>query len=103
MAQLGLTRWQAAQPPTESDIRQTIRAEGLRGYTWSNGPFDEYSPHVHTFDKVLYVLSGSITWILPETDQEIVTNAGDRLDLPRGTVHGARVGKDGVTCFEAQC
>lgn len=68
---------------------------------WSNEPFDEYSAHSHTFDKVLYVVAGSITWLLPESNQQITTHAGDRLDLPRGTVHAARVGADGVTCFEA--
>lgn len=102
MAEPRMTPWQSTQRPTETRIQERIRAEGLRGYSWSNGPFDEYSPHVHPYDKVLYVLRGSITWVLPETGQEIVTNKGDRLDLPRGTVHGARVGKDGVACFEAQ-
>ena len=53
------------------------------------------------FDKVLYVFADSITWILPQTNQEITTYAGDRLDLPRGTTHAARVGADGVSCFEA--
>ena len=64
----------------------------MRGYTWSNGPHDEYSAHTHSFDKVLYVLSGSITWILPQTNEQIETRAGDRIDLPRGTIHAARVG-----------
>lgn len=96
--EIHVTHWQGA-PPGTNDVQQKIRAENLRGYTWSNGPFDEYSAHTHSFDKVLYVLSGSITWILP--NQEITTHAGDRIDLPRGTVHAARVGANGVTCFEA--
>jgi quercetin dioxygenase-like cupin family protein len=50
---------------------------------------------------VIYVFHGSITWILPESNQEIETFAGDRLDLPRGVVHAARVGAHGVTCLEA--
>ncbi len=98
--ELAVIHWQGA-PPNTNDVQQKIRAENLRGYTWSNGPFDEYSAHTHSFDKVLYVLSGSITWILPQTQQEITTHAGDRIDLPRGTVHAARVGENGVTCFEA--
>jgi len=44
---------------------------------------------------------GSITWLLPETDQAVETTPGDRIDLPRGTLHGARVGPGGVTCLEA--
>lgn len=101
MDSVQVTRWQGAQPPTERGLRELVRRENLQGYTWSNGPFDEYSAHSHPFDKVLYVFAGSITWLLPETKQEITTRAGDRLDLPRGTVHAARVGADGVICFEA--
>jgi mannose-6-phosphate isomerase-like protein (cupin superfamily) len=106
MQALHVTHWQESIPPTDTAIQQKIRAEHLRGDTWSNGAmnciaFDEYSAHTHSFDKVLYVLSGSITWILPNTNQEIETRAGDRIDLPRGTVHAARVGANGVTCFEA--
>ncbi len=101
MASLQVTRWQGAQPPTERALRDILRRENLQGYTWSNGPLDEYSAHSHTFDKVLYVFAGSITWVLPETNQEITTHAGDRLDLPSGTIHAARVGAAGVTCFEA--
>ena len=101
MDSVKVTRWQGAQPPSEGELRELLRRENLRGYTWSNAPFDEYSAHSHMFDKVLYVFAGSITWILPQTNQEITTYAGDRLDLPRGTTHAARVGADGVSCFEA--
>ena len=99
--ELKITPWQESQPPTETNIRQKIRAQALNGYVWSNGPHDEYSAHTHSFDKILYVLSGSITWLLPQTNQEIETRAGDRIDLPRHTVHAARVGANGVACFEA--
>lgn len=99
--ELQVLRWQELQPPTQINIQAKIRAENLRGYTWSNGPYDEYSAHTHSFDKILYVLSGSITWILPQTNQEIETHAGARIDLPRGTVHAAKVGAHGVACFEA--
>jgi quercetin dioxygenase-like cupin family protein len=101
MNELRVTHWQGTQPPTRDAIQKEIRAQGLKGYEWSNDAYDEYSPHVHSYDKVLYVLSGSITWILPDTHEEITTQVGDRLDLPRGTVHGAVVGAQGVTCFEA--
>jgi hypothetical protein len=47
------------------------------------------------------VVRGSITWELPELGREIETRAGDRLELPQGMVHAARVGNQGVTCLEA--
>ena len=101
MNALRVTRWQGAQPPTASELQEILRREKLQGYTWSNGPHDQYAAHSHPYDKVIYVFSGSITWLLPQTNQEITTRAGDRLDLPRGTVHAANVGAEGVTCFEA--
>ena len=36
-----------------------------------------------------------------DTAQDILLLAGERLDLPAGTTHGATVGAAGVTCLEA--
>lgn len=96
-----LKKWEQDEPPTEQQLRKLFEAEGLHPYAWSNGPGDTYPPHVHEFDKVLMVLKGSITWILPELGENLTTCPGDRLDLPAGTRHAARVGPGGVTCLEA--
>jgi quercetin dioxygenase-like cupin family protein len=98
---LKITPWNKPAPPTESELLEIYRQEGLSPYAWSNSPGDVYSAHTHSYHKVLYVVRGSITWLLPETGQAIETNPGDRIDLPRGTLHGARVGPGGVTCLEA--
>ena len=74
--------------------------EGLSPYTWSNGPHDVYAAHTHGYDKVIYVVHGSITFGLPELGQSLTLSAGDRLDLPAGTVHDAVVGERGVVCLE---
>jgi quercetin dioxygenase-like cupin family protein len=50
---------------------------------------------------VIYVVRGSITFGLPEPGEKLSLNAGDRLDLPAGTVHDAVVGSEGVMCLEA--
>ncbi len=34
-------------------------------------------------------------------DKQLTLKAGDRLDLPAGTVHDAHVGAQGVVCLEA--
>jgi quercetin dioxygenase-like cupin family protein len=99
--QLSVKQWLGTTPANESEIRKQFQIEGLQPYAWSNAPGDVYSPHSHPYHKVIYVLKGSITWILPETHQEILTGPGDRLDLPPGFVHAARVGSNGVTCLEA--
>jgi hypothetical protein len=78
-----------------------LRAEGLDPGSWSNGPGDVYAPHAHGFDKVLVVARGSIDFGLPDLARSVALASGDRLDLPAGTRHDARVGPDGVTCLEA--
>ena len=75
--------------------------EGLAPYAWSNGPFDRYAAHSHTYNKVIYVVSGSIVFGLPEEGAEFELRDGDRLDLPKETVHDATVGAQGVICLEA--
>jgi quercetin dioxygenase-like cupin family protein len=95
------TKWEGTEPPTEASLRALMGSEGLRPYSWSNGPGDVYAPHKHDYDKVIYVVSGSITFGLPAEKREMQMQAGDRLDLPAGMVHAARVGAEGVVCLEA--
>ena len=94
-------RWGSPVAPTEGELRGIYRQEGLSPYAWSNEPHDTYPAHTHAYHKVIYVVRGSITWILPGEGQEVETHPGDRLELPRGTLHAARVGPQGVTCLEA--
>ena len=99
--QFSVRKWQGITPVNESEIRKFFQEEGLQPYAWSNAPGDVYSSHSHPYHKVIYVLKGSITWILPESHQEILTGPGDRLDLPPDFRHAAKVGSSGVTCLEA--
>lgn len=85
----------------ESELRSRLAREGLSAQTWGNGPHDVYGQHRHGYDKVLVAAAGSITFHLPELAREVTLAAGDRLDLPAQTLHGADVGPDGVTCLEA--
>lgn len=96
-----VTPWTDSAAPTQSTLRQRMNDEGLSPYTWSNGPFDVYSAHSHSYNKVIYVVQGSITFGLPELEKELTLKAGDRLDLPAGVVHDAQVGEQGVVCLEA--
>jgi uncharacterized protein YjlB len=102
MTELRVTPWTSSLPPSEAAIRRLLAEEGLRAYAWSNGPYDLYAPHTHDYDKVLYVLRGSITFQLIELGAWHKLQPGDRLDLPAGTVHAAEVGAEGVVCLEAQ-
>ena len=96
-----VTPWPDLEPPTESALRKLMADEGLSPYSWSNGPHDVYSAHGHGYNKVIYVVQGSITFGLPEQGGQLTLKAGDRLDLPAGVIHDAHVGPQGVTCLEA--
>lgn len=95
--------WPDEQPPDEQRLRNIMAAEDLHPYVWSNGPGDVYGAHDHSYHKVIYVVSGSITFGLPDSGDEVTLNAGDRLELPAGITHEAVVGKQGVACLEAHC
>lgn len=83
-----------------SDLMARLSQEAEGCYSWSNGPGDRYAPHSHSYEKVLYCVSGSITFTIP--DREIRLVPGDRMVLQPGTVHGAVVGADGCTCIEGR-
>jgi quercetin dioxygenase-like cupin family protein len=93
--------WPESHPPSEAAIQQIFQREGLRPYRWSNGPGDVYGAHAHAYYKVLYIVTGSITFGLPGEGRAITLRAGDRLELPPGVVHEAVVGPEGVACLEA--
>ena len=96
-----VTPWSESAAPTQSALWRLMADERLSPYSWSNGPFDVYAAHSHSYNKVIYVVQGSITFGLPELGKQLALKAGDRLDLPAGTVHDAVVGAQGVVCLEA--
>lgn len=101
-AQVKVTPWDdTVEPPGDAAIRRRLTAEELRPYEWSNAPGDTYAAHSHSYDKVIYVVRGSITFGLPATGARVELGAGDRLDLAAGIAHDAVVGPAGVVCLEA--
>ena len=77
-----------------------LRKEAASCYSWSNGPRDRYAPHSHAYEKVLYCVDGSITFVLENEGRRLELKSGDRMVLPAGTVHSAVVGASGCTCIE---
>ena len=96
-----VTPWAGSAPATQSTLWRLMTDEGLSPYSWSNGPHDTYAAHSHPYDKVIYVLQGSITFGLPALEQKLTLKAGDRLYLPAEILHDAVVGPQGVVCLEA--
>lgn len=83
------------------NVGRLMREQGLSASGWGNGPGERYAAHEHGYDKVIAVERGTIEFGLGGTGQTIELAAGDRLDLPAGTVHDALVGMTGVSCLEA--
>jgi len=83
-----------------ADLEGRLRAAGLDPGRWSNGPGDRYAAHDHAYDKVIVVERGSVRFGLGDGRVADLA-AGDRLELPAGTIHDALVGPTGVACLEA--
>ena len=63
--------WKGDSPPGEGELHRLLGEQGLSGYRWSNSPGDVYGAHSHSFHKIIYVLQGSITFILPEQGEQV--------------------------------
>jgi len=87
---------------TPEELMIKLRGEAGGCYSWSNGPGDTYAPHSHGYEKVLYCVDGSITFVLEGADERLELTPGDRMVLPAGTVHAAEVGPYGCTCIEGR-
>jgi quercetin dioxygenase-like cupin family protein len=87
---------------TFDELMANLRNEASSCYSWSNGPHDRYAAHNHPYEKVLYCVDGSITFMLEREGRRLELKAGDRMVLPAGTLHSAVVGPGGCTCIEGQ-
>lgn len=92
-----LTKW-AGPPPGREELEGRLRDAGLQPHRWSNAPGDRYEWHDHPYTKVLYCVSGGITFHIDDGDFELAP--GDRLEVEPGTRHAATVGTAGVECIE---
>jgi mannose-6-phosphate isomerase-like protein (cupin superfamily) len=96
-----IKRWSGGQHPTLSAITRQMKDEGLRPYMWMNTANHRYAVRSHGYDKVLYVVEGSVEVVFPDSNQRVILRAGDRTDIAAGVRHGAIVGRTGAKCVEA--
>lgn len=101
MQDIIVQEWNREDTPSQEKIQRMMAEEGLSPYQWSNAPGDVYGAHSHGYHKVIYVVEGSITFGLPDREEKVPLQAGDRMDLPAGIRHDAVVGPNGVVCLEA--
>ena len=96
-----VTRWSGGQHPTLPAITRIMKQEGLRPYMWMNTPNHRYGVRTHGYNKVIYVIDGSLEVTLPDSNQKVRLRAGDRIEVPAGVRHGTIVGNSGAKCVEA--
>jgi quercetin dioxygenase-like cupin family protein len=93
--QLERIPWPGPEAPEESALRERLEREGFSAFSWRDAPGATYSAHSHDHDESLWVVDGEITF--GAEGEELRLAPGDRLMLPRGTVHTARAGPRGAT------
>jgi quercetin dioxygenase-like cupin family protein len=87
--------WPGPGTPVEAALCERLEAEGFSAFVWRDTPEATYSAHSHDHDESLWVVDGEITFGAEGKEFRLV--AGDRLMLPKGTVHTARAGLRGAT------
>ena len=87
--------WPDPEAPLEARLRSQLEREGFAVWRWTDGPGATYAPHSHDHDESLWVVDGEITF--GAEGSELRLGPGDRLMLPRGTVHTAHAGPRGAT------
>jgi hypothetical protein len=81
-------------PPSENEIIQRMREEGLTPHGWSNAPGDTYGWHEHGYQKVLYGVRGRIVSRTAAGDIEPGPGRQDGLPAAhRARGHGRRAGR----------
>ena len=88
--------WEEKTRPGEEALRSRLSEDGYQAIKWSNEPAQGYPPHAHIYPELLWMLSGSLTLILPGENRMLELGPGDRAEVPAGTSHGTMAGPDGA-------
>lgn len=92
---LGVIPWNGGGRVQEDDLRRQMESEGFDVFRWRDEAGAAYQPHSHDHDESLWVVDGAL--VFGSGGREFRLKPGDRLLLPKGTVHTARAGGTGVT------
>ena len=93
--QLERIAWVGGHAPREDDLRRRLEDEGFSVWVWTDPPDAAYVAHAHDHDESLWVVRGAITFGVDGATYRL--QVGDRLMLPRATVHTAEAGPSGAT------
>lgn len=98
--QVEVIRWDERAAPDPRVLRRRLEAEGFDVLSWNDAPGTTYEPHTHEHDESLWICSGAMTFGIAGREHHL--RAGDRLILPRGTVHTAVAGEQGTAYLVGQ-
>lgn len=91
-----VTLWDEPRRPDEGALRARLTQAGYLVVRWQNGPAEGYRAHAHIYPELLWIVSGSITVILPADKRLLELGPGDRMEVPAGVLHGILAGPDGA-------
>ena len=87
--------WNGRGPIDVNTLQQQLEQEGFNVFRWRDEAGASYEPHSHEHDESVWVVDGELVFGAAGRDYRL--RPGDRLMLPRGTVHTARAGAAGAT------
>jgi quercetin dioxygenase-like cupin family protein len=93
--------WAKPDRPDEAELRNTLASDGFQALRWRQRPSEGYPPHAHIYPETIWLVSGTLTVVLPAENRLLELCPGDRVDIPRGYLHGTIAGPDGATYLVA--
>ena len=97
---LDLIRWEGVEAPLERALHERLIDEGFEVSSWRDEPGATYAAHSHDRDETLWLMEGRIVFEIGDRRYDL--GPGDRLMLPRGTVHAAKAGPAGAAYLIGQ-
>ncbi len=78
----------------EKELEKKLRKKGfIRIYVWEDRPHVFYPDHTHRMNTAHIILDGEMSVTSEGTTETY--KAGQRFDVPTGTVHSAKIGPNG--------
>ncbi len=87
-----ITRWDKPEKPKLEELKKLLKEEGTNPFVWVDEPGTFYENHSHVYDEIRWVVSGKMRYGVG--NEEFILGPGDRLDLPAGIIHWAKVEGD---------
>ncbi|KAK7087472.1 hypothetical protein V1264_021519 [Littorina saxatilis] len=99
---MNIERWDQAKDGelTESNMKRKLEKQGYNYIMYTFSPGTDFPDHTHTVSKKDSILTGRFQFAMH--GETVVLQPGDMVEVPKNTVHNARVvGKENVVFFDA--